>query len=50
MACWDFVVVGGGIAGVSLAAELAPHGRTLVLEQESARWWHSSMVRHPCAH
>ena len=42
MACWDFVVVGGGIAGVSLAAELAPHGRTLVLEQESALGYHAT--------
>lgn len=36
MANWDFVIIGGGIAGVSVAAELAPHGRTLVLERESA--------------
>jgi D-arginine dehydrogenase len=42
MARWDFVVVGGGIAGVSLAAELAPHGRTLVLEQESALGYHAT--------
>lgn len=42
MASWDFIVVGGGIAGVSLAAELAPHGRTLVLEQESALGYHAT--------
>ena len=42
MASWDFVIVGGGIAGVSLAAELAPHGRTLVLEQESALGYHAT--------
>lgn len=42
MASWDFVVIGGGIAGVSLAAELAPHGRTLVLEQESALGYHAT--------
>ena len=38
----DFLIVGGGIAGVSLAAELAPHGRTLVLEQESALGYHAT--------
>lgn len=42
MASWDFIVVGGGIAGVSLAAELAPHGRTLVLERESALGYHAT--------
>ncbi len=42
MASWDFIIVGGGIAGVSLAAELAPHGRTLVLEQESALGYHAT--------
>ena len=39
---WDFVIIGGGIAGVSLAAELAPCGRTLVLEQESALGYHAT--------
>jgi D-arginine dehydrogenase len=39
---WDFMIIGGGIAGVSLAAELAPHGRTLVLEQESALGYHAT--------
>ncbi len=42
MASWDLIIVGGGIAGVSLAAELAPHGRTLVLEQESALGYHAT--------
>jgi D-arginine dehydrogenase len=31
----DFVVVGAGVAGLSVAAALAPHGRVLVLEQEA---------------
>ncbi|MCE2689035.1 MAG: FAD-binding oxidoreductase [Rubrivivax sp.] len=42
MATWDFLVIGGGIAGVSVAAELAPYGRTLVLEQESALGYHAT--------
>lgn len=42
MSAWDFVIIGGGIAGVSVAAELAPHGRTLVLERESALGYHAT--------
>jgi|688.fasta_scaffold10630_12 D-arginine dehydrogenase len=42
MANWDFVIIGGGIAGVSVAAELAPHGRTLVLEREPALGYHAT--------
>lgn len=42
MTAWDFVIVGGGIAGVSVAAELAPHGRVLVLERESALGYHAT--------
>ncbi|OJU18930.1 MULTISPECIES: FAD-dependent oxidoreductase [unclassified Sphingomonas] len=38
----DFLIIGGGIAGVSAAARLAPHGRTLLLEAESAFGYHSS--------
>jgi D-arginine dehydrogenase len=38
----DFVIIGGGIAGVSAAAELAPHGRTLVGERESALGYHAT--------
>lgn len=38
----DFLIVGGGIAGVSAAARLAPHGRTILLEAESAFGYHSS--------
>ena len=30
----DFVVIGGGIAGTSAGAELAAHGRVVVLERE----------------
>jgi len=38
----DFLIVGGGIAGVSAAARLAAHGRTILLEAESAFGYHSS--------
>lgn len=38
----DFLIVGGGIAGVSAAARLAPHGRTVVLEAEDSFGYHSS--------
>lgn len=31
----DIVVIGGGISGVSLAAQLAPHARVLLLEAEA---------------
>jgi len=38
----DFLVIGGGIAGLSAAASLAAHGRVLVLEAEEALGYHSS--------
>lgn len=38
----DFLIIGGGIAGTSAAARLAPHGRAIVLEAESAFGYHSS--------
>ncbi len=38
----DFVIVGGGIAGVSLAAELAQYGSVTVLEGEAALGHHAS--------
>ena len=38
----DFLVIGGGIAGLSAAARLARHGRVLVLEAEEALGYHSS--------
>jgi D-arginine dehydrogenase len=41
MAC-DFLIIGGGIAGLSAAARLAPHGRVIVLEAEEALGYHSS--------
>lgn len=38
----DFLVVGAGIAGASIAAFLAPHGRVLVLEREPQPGYHST--------
>lgn len=39
---FDFVIVGAGIAGASLAYELAPHASVAVLEQESQPGYHST--------
>lgn len=38
----DFIVVGGGIAGASVAYFLAPHGRVVLLERESQPGYHST--------
>ncbi len=38
----DFLVIGGGIAGLSAAAQLAPLGKTVVLEREAALGYHAS--------
>ena len=38
----DFLIVGGGIAGLSAAARLARHGKVVVLEGEEALGYHSS--------
>ncbi len=38
----DFLIIGGGIAGLSAAARLARHGRVLVIEAEDALGYHSS--------
>lgn len=39
---FDFAIVGAGIAGASLAAELVPHGRVVVLEAESQPGYHAT--------
>lgn len=38
----DFVIVGGGMAGVSAAAHLAPHGSVYLLEKESSLAYHTT--------
>jgi D-arginine dehydrogenase len=38
----DFVVIGGGIAGVSAAAHLAPHGSVVLVEMEKSLAYHTS--------
>lgn len=39
---FDIAVVGAGIAGASLAAELAPHGRVVLLEAEDQPGYHAT--------
>lgn len=39
---WDFIVIGGGIAGTSAAAQVSELGTTLVLEAEDALAYHAS--------
>ena len=38
----DFIILGGGIAGASMAYWLAPHGRVVLLERESQPGYHST--------
>jgi D-arginine dehydrogenase len=38
----DFLIVGGGIAGLSAAARLVKHGKVIVIEAEEALGFHSS--------
>src|SRR2546426_4338313 len=38
----DFLVIGAGIAGASVAYELANHGRVVLLERESLPGYHST--------
>lgn len=39
---YDFAVIGAGMAGASIAAEIAPFARVLVLEAEDAPGYHST--------
>ena len=38
----DFLIIGAGIAGASVAFELAAHGRVIVLEREAVPGHHST--------
>jgi D-arginine dehydrogenase len=38
----DFLIIGGGVAGLSAAARLVSHGRVIVIEAEEAIGYHSS--------
>lgn len=38
----DFLVIGGGFAGISAAAHLAPHGSVVLLEMEASLAYHTS--------
>ncbi len=42
MTRYDVAIVGAGIAGASLAAELAPHARVVLIEAEAAPGYHST--------
>ncbi|MGQ3177999.1 MAG: FAD-dependent oxidoreductase, partial [Blastomonas fulva] len=39
---YDVVIIGAGIAGASLAAEIAPHCRVLIAEAEDRPGYHST--------
>jgi len=39
---FDFAIIGAGMAGASLAAGLAPHGRVLLLEAEELPGYHAT--------
>ena len=42
MEVFDFVVIGGGIAGASAAFKLAAHGKTLLAEKERVAGYHTT--------
>lgn len=42
MSRYDVVIIGAGIAGASLAAQLAPHARVLMLEAEDRPGYHAT--------
>ena len=42
MTRYDIAIIGAGIAGASIAAEVAPHASVLVLEAEDQPGYHST--------
>ena len=42
MSRYDVVIIGAGIAGASLAAQVAPHARVLMLEAEDQPGYHAT--------
>lgn len=42
MSRYDVAIIGAGIAGASLAAEIAPHARVLILEGEAQPGYHAT--------
>jgi D-arginine dehydrogenase len=42
MTDWDIMIVGGGIAGASLGAEIAAKRRTLIIEAEEFCGFHAT--------
>lgn len=42
MSCYDIAVAGAGIAGATLAAELAPHASVILLEAEEVPGYHAT--------
>lgn len=42
IARYDFIIVGGGMAGASIGAELSAHGSVLVLEMEDQPGYHAT--------
>ena len=42
MSAYDIAIVGAGMAGASLAAELAPHARVVLLESEDVAGYHAT--------
>ncbi len=39
---WDVIIIGGGIAGASLGAEIAGRRRTVIVEAEPHCGYHST--------
>lgn len=39
---WDIAIIGAGIAGAALAAEVAPHASVLILEAEDVAGYHAT--------